>query len=552
MNPSHTSSALMPLQTQTLQIKDRQVDHFQRVMNILTRFYFYVDGSEMGTGKTYIAAGVSLTLRLPVIVVCPLRARKTWQDVFSTYGVPTYQLPETGGIITYNTLRSRKGYQPKHGLLARDDSGEGTQFYPTALLVRILQAGALIIFDECQKLKNTSDQHKAVKAIMRQFYAVGGSSRAGFLSGTAMDKPEHAVNFMRMVGFISSRNLYSKIRGEVRQEGVQDLHQWASRIDADATSQFIAMNPFQATRTAATDYVFDLFEQIIKPGVMSIMPGLNMEKDIKNGYYVLPAEDEREYRAAISDLAGAVRYNSRTESVVMTKENMGSVTTALMRIQRAKKRGLVRIVRESSNTPKWGPSGEQLTTKFILFSDYYEVIEYLLEELKEYNPVALTGNLTEKKFNENMAMFQEPSSRCRVIIGNPLVGGLAVNLHDITGLFPREMYIMPNYRVTDTHQAAYRVYRDGTVGLSKVRMFYGLSGAKENSILSAVAKKGEVLQKVHREQGAKFPNEYENVYEAAPPNEDIVFNHSVQDDPATERMIEDAFTRMGRLSFSST
>lgn len=558
MNPTQTSLSLPTLQqqaaplqptTQTLHIKERQVEHFKRVLDILNRFYFYVDGSEMGTGKTYIAAGVALTLQLPVIVVCPKQVKQVWRDVFTTYGVPTYQLPETGGVMTYDALRSRKGYQPKHGLLIRDDTGEGTQFYPTSLFVNLLQAGVLVIFDECQKLKNTSDQHKAVKALVRQFYAVGGKSRVAFLTGTMLDKPEHAVNFLRMVGFITSRNLYSKVRGEVRQEGINDLHQWAARIDSEATSEFIAMHPFEATRKKATDYAFDLFETVIKPGVMSIMPSLKFDKDIKNGYYTLPPEDEREYRAAINDLAGAVQYNARSDTVVMTKENMGSVTLALKRIQHAKKRGMARVAREILNTPQYDAQGNQLCPKVILFANYYEVIDYLLEELSEFNPVELTGRMTsERKRNANVAAFQAPTSECRILIGNPLVGGLGINLHDTTGYFPREEYIMPDYRVMDTHQAAYRVYRDGVVGTAKVRMFYGLSGAKETSVLSAIARKGEVMQRVHREQGAKFPNEYEDEYEAEPPNDDTVITYPTLDDAETSQLIDDAFRRMGNLS----
>src|SRR5687767_14436104 len=107
---------------QPLQLRSHQIDHYQRILDIVSRFYFFVDGSEMGTGKTYVAAAVSITMKLPVIVVCPVAARKTWQDVFQAYGVATYNLPETGGVISYESLRSKKGYQPKHGLLMRDDT----------------------------------------------------------------------------------------------------------------------------------------------------------------------------------------------------------------------------------------------------------------------------------------------------------------------------------------------------------------------------------------------------------------------------------------------
>lgn len=511
---SHNGNVLISHNIQPLQLRDYQLEHFHRTQAILDRFYFYVDGSEMGTGKTFPALAHAITRNLPMLVICPLAARENWMINAALYGVQLYNLPETGGVITYDTLRSRKGHQPKHGLLVRDDSGDTPAFYATTLFTQIVRAGVLLVFDECQKLKNTSDQYRAAKSLMRQFYAVGGISRVAFLSGTTMDKQEHAVNFLRMVGFIEQRNLYSKVHGETRLEGVEDLHEWARRINPQALDEFMLANNFRANRIGAIEYVFKLFTTVIKPGIMSIMPSLQLQKDVKNGYYILSAEDEQEYRRAIADLANAVRYNPHTGAVFTTKENMGAITTALIRLQRSKVPALIRVVREKLSTVMYDNNGNLLTPKFIIFADYYEgVIDTLMEQLADFSPVELTGRLSERRRNENIALFQESNANCRILIGNPLVGGLAVNLHDTTGLFPRFMFIMPGYRINELHQATGRTARNGLIGKATIRFFYGLCGARENNILNALARKGETMQKVHLEQGAKFPNEYEEEIE---------------------------------------
>lgn len=498
---------------QKLELRATQVDHFYRTTEILNKFYFYVDGSEMGTGKTYIGAAHAIYRQLPVIIICPKSARQNWFDVCAEYGVFFWDLPETGGVVTYETLRSVKKHQPRHGLLHRDDSGETVQFYATSLLTRIVKAGVFIIFDECQKLKNTSDQYHAAKAVIRQIYNVGGASRAAFLSGTSMDKPEHAKNFLKLVGFINQTNLYRKIQGRVRLEGVEDLHDWARRIDLETFNKFTMAHPFRSTRAGSTDYVFQLYAEVIKPGIMSIMPSLKLDKDVKNGYFRLEPEDEQKYRQAIAGLASATRYNSETGTITRTKENMGAITTALMRLQNAKKKAMARRARETlMNNPN---------CKVILYADYYSqvddeisTIDYLLQALADFNPLELTGRITsENQRNDNIAHFQEPNTNYRVIVGNPIVGGLCVNLHDITGFFPRFTYMMPGYRINELHQATGRTSRDGLIGTATIRFFYGLSGAKENTILNALARKGEIMQKIHLEQGAKFPNEYENEYE---------------------------------------
>ena len=493
-----------------LELRPKQVEHYKTTSNILNKFYFYVDLSEMGGGKTYIAGAHAITRGLPLIVVCPVAARNNWLNVCATYGISLWDLTETGGVITYETLRSRKGCQPKHGLLRRDDSGETPQFYPTSLFQRIVEKGVLIIFDECQKLKNNGSQYRSAKALVRQLYAVGGNSRAGFLSGTAMDKPEHAVTFMRLTCFIEQRNLYSKIQGQVRLEGVEDLHVWANRINPQALTQFRLTNPFLSTQKGSVDYVFKLFVEVIKPGIISIMPSLQLDKDIKNGYYVLDLESEQDYIRAIASLASAVRYNASTGAVVRTRENMGAITSSQIALQKAKMKAMARKAREHLT--------QDPNCKVILYTDYKEVINTLLQLLADFNPMELTGKIKEKRRNEVEALFQQPNNHHRLIVANPKVGGLSINLHDITGHFPRFTYMMPGYMINENHQATGRTARDGLIGKATIRFFYGLSGAKENGILTALSRKGEIMQKVHIEQGAKFPNEYEDEYEETSPS----------------------------------
>lgn len=513
---SQESPPLTP-QVKPLELRGHQGDHFKKIMDILNRFYFYIDGSGMGRGKTYAAAALAISRRLPLLVICPKKVRQNWLDVMTEYGVPFYDLPGLGGVISYDKLRSQKGCQPAHKLLTREDTSEGVNFYPTATWAGILQAGVLLIFDESQKLKNTSDQYRAAKALVKQLYHQGGTSRIGFLSGTIMDKPEQAVNFFRTVGFIESRNLYTKPRnGEVRLEGVRELQTWGFRVNPQKAREYIDSHIFRSTKEGSVQYVFDFWVDVIRPAVMSIMPGPAYETDIKNGYYRLEPEDEIEYRKAITSLARAVRYNHKSATVVLTKETMSAVTPSLRKIQNAKMRAMARVAREYLETPQFDEQGRKLCPKLTLFCDYYETIDYLLEALKEYNPGEIAGRTPDNKFHANIASYQEPNSNCRLLIGNPLTGGLGINLHDTTGLFPRAIFIMPDYRVMDKHQAAYRIYRDGFVGKAKVRFFYGLSGSRENTILGAWTRKGEVMKKVHQEQGAKFPNEYESEFEAPP------------------------------------
>jgi len=494
-------------------LQPHQRDHFARILGILSRIHLYIDGSAMGTGKTYIAAAVSQHFSLPCIVVCQLSARRIWQTVLGEHGIPVYDLPETGGIISYDTLRSRAGHQPKHGLLTRVDNEDGAHFYPTVLFSQLVQQGVLLVFDECQKLKNTSDQHKAAKALIAHLYAVAGKSRVAFLSGTFLDQEIQVVRFLRLIGFINSRNLYTMRGGESQNQGLEELYDWARRIDAQGLERFLSDNPPVYTQRSIKEHIYNLFREVIRPKIMSVMPqpDINATNDIKNGFYRLDDEDLQLYRKGMNALATTLRWNDDREEI-QGKMHMGEITKALVTIQKAKAGAMIRVAKQFLRERMRDQAGRVLTPKVILYSDYYDVIDRLLTELKEYNPLELTGRVTEDKRNKNIDLFQAGNDEYRLLIGNPVVGGVGINLHDTTGLFPRIMLIMPGYRGNELQQTTGRTYRLGANGMVKTRFFYGLADSREMSIMDALYRKGQVMKDLLPEQvegGVIFPSDYE-------------------------------------------
>lgn len=526
-----------------LQLRQNQVQHFQRVLNILTRFYFYIDGSETGLGKTYIAAAIAITLQLPCIVICPKGARDTWRKVFSQYGVNTYQITKNRGIITYESLRSTKGHQPEHGLLVRSDVGTHPIFYPTELLTKIIQTGVFIIFDEAQKLKNDSDQHHAAAVIMKHYYNVGSGSlgivttspspnvrsRFALLSASLVNKCQHVINLMEMIGFIPSSR-----RSGISTFGVQNVINTATQINPNDTSQFIVNSTMGTSSDDTVQYIYNLFIQVIRPAVMSTIPrpATSAIKDAKNGYYNLTQEELTMYNKAINKLMQALLNRStrkdlrdmiklikdpdnenrnllQTNLEDVPKEDIGGIINALIMLQEAKMNAMIRVTRYLLSL-RLTHEGNIITPKIVLFADYHRVIDYMIQNLAEYNPVELTGNISEVQRTRNINVFQEPNDQVRLIIGNPLVGGLSVSLHDITGLFPRIMFVMPNYQVNELQQATGRIFRDGLKGAAIIRFFYGKSNLTESSILDALAKGGETLKHVHSEQQTIFFNDYIN------------------------------------------
>lgn len=130
----------------------------------------------MRSGKTY----VTLKFGFRLLIICPIIAQDVWRRTAAEYGVPVLD------IISYQSLRSQTGRQPKHGFLNRHDNNtEGgihqVNFSPTRSYLDLVDQGIMVVCDEIQNIKNNSAQYKACNALIRPIIEGGGRSRFGLL-----------------------------------------------------------------------------------------------------------------------------------------------------------------------------------------------------------------------------------------------------------------------------------------------------------------------------------------------------------------------------------
>jgi len=480
-----------------------QIDHYAKIQQILKNTYFYIDGSGMGTGKTPVACMLSKQLNLPLIVVAPSSALFTWVNTSKQVGNQIYE----DLMLTYEGLTSKRGCIPKHKLLTRTDVDTTTQFTGTEKLKNIIKKGVLFIFDEIQKIKNLNKQNKAIKAIFQVLTdpEIEHRSKVGLLSGTPFDKKEQVINILNVTNILNKKKIYDKYIYNSKHQGVQRLYDIGKILNPEPLDKWIKSHNSKLTKNNGIDYAYYFFIDILKPVVMSIMnqPEMNAIKDIKNGYYKLNETMEIKYKGALENLQNTMNLNSNLM--------LGHLIKVLIEGQKAKMVDMARIARQELMT-----NIDNKISKVILFADYNEVIDYLLNELREFKPLELTGRINKNILENNKNLFQQQDGEYRLLIGNYSVGCITHNLHDVTGKFPRTMYIMPNFKINELHQSTGRIYRTGTIGLAKIRFFYGLSGDLERKILTCLSRKGQVMKEILKEQhdnGVKFPDEYENEYE---------------------------------------
>jgi hypothetical protein len=489
-----------------------QIPHVERLTEIFKKSHAAFDMSIMGAGKTFTSTELCKRFGFPkMIVICPATMEKKWK-LMSKYGV------NIDKVISYQTLRSRKGCEPSHGLLKRiddvtDEGSNTTTFTPTDLLKDIVSKGCFFVFDEAQNIKNKNDQWSACRAITNYIVRTPATiSRFLLLSGTPIDKEEHAVNVMSMMGFIRSSKLYMymKEEGILKLYGAQELIEYCKKINKEKTEEFLRLNHFEPYNVKHNCYM--LFQEILKNYITSSMPppDLPMILDAKNGYYnITLKEDQENLFKGINALNSAARYNEAAGTAEIKGDNMGSITMALIKIEDAKINTLIRVAKDKLK--------EIPNCKIAIFVNYNQSINKLKEAFNEYDPIVLHGSVAKDKRQTLIDQYQRYDLDKRVIIGNLKVCCTGIDLDDKEGNFPRFAYASPNYMILDLQQLIYRFRRTDSKSAATFRFVYGKANRKEVSILNALSKKSKVLKDTLEDQvesGINFPGDYEDEVES--------------------------------------
>ena len=487
MIPIPTPVTMRPVRRE-LELRPWQVDWAHRAHNILLANHGYIDTSRMRSGKTYVTLWLAKQFGFRLFIVCPATIIDVWRRTAAEYGV------EVVDIVSYQSLRSQKNRQPKHGYLDRHDNiTEGgihqVNFTPTRGYLNLVEQGVMVVCDEIQNIKNNSAQYKACNALIRPIISAGGRSRFGLLSGTPFDKEEHAVNLLKLIGYIRAHRLYNYIR-ETRElvlEGMQELIDACRFINREETERVLAEIP--QVKGKMNHLCYTLYTRVVKAnlsGAMTAPTDITGRFDVGNGFYNMTEDRAEQLRAAIDELAQAVRYNERTGAVTMNADNIGRVTSALVHIENAKAYDWARV--------GTGLLMADPRLKLVISVNYTSTIDEIKNLMLFFNPLVLNGKIVPRKRSEIVRQFNEDPAR-RVIIMNTAVGGVGISLYRANVDEPRYTLMSPSYKLLEVTQAAARTYGPGMQADATVRMFYGNgTGNLETGILTALARKSEILK----------------------------------------------------------
>jgi hypothetical protein len=553
------------------------------------------DMSMMGAGKTYVASEVALRFGFKnIVVVCPASVTGKWTEM-NKYGLGKLGRLQ---ILSYEGLRSTKSSlsfgEPRllsHGLLYRkdpspfenmnvspgsvktklpslnkimrkkgtvekeilseesDETESRTEFFPSEELKEIVKEGCLFIFDEAQKIKNKTAQWLATRCIAEQLWetlkgqdASRPKSRFLLLSGTPMDKEEHAVNLMQMMGFIKSVKLFNTEPDKsIKLIGAQELINYCSSLSEEAKKTTIRIvgllgpkSPTFAQNSSVKEAVvhlcYKLFQEVIKKEITSSMAPPKPEGvvlDAKNGYYKYLEEwtsytqadlkvRERELVKGLDQLGRMMKTGGFRPGLGIINQakpddyiNKFGLTKPLKQIETAKVPLFIRKARQTLETIP--------NSKVCIFVNYLENLAEIATALQAYTPILMYGSVPKDKRQGIINLFQRPDLKYRLYISITSVSATGIDLDDQSpkGSFPRYAFSSPGFKIDELHQLTRRFYRISTKSNATFRFVYA-KGHEEVGLLNNLARKTNVMKETLEKQvegGVKFPGEYMNEIE---------------------------------------
>ena len=503
-----------------LTLKPHQLEHFARIMDISEKHDYYMDFSRMGTGKTFITSKVGEVRELQLAVICPVSAMDAWKKM-EQYGIKIIF------IVSYQSLRGTDKYPPKHGYLTReteikmDKRGNETKkviFTPTDEFIDLVRQGILLVFDEGQSIKNTSDQGKAARALSS---AITHPSKCAFISGSPYDKEEHSENILRFLNVLKQKRLVwnNPLTGEQVPKGILDVVMYCKELDnprtMDIIQEHIGYNgQLSMSASKARSLCHKLFTDIIKDHLYSEM----MPEDCKypihmeESYLFLDEDKVTELANAIQDLAQATRFNGR--DVDTDKIEWGAVTLALKGIELVMLDSLTKFAMNILNEKRT----DGKVNKVIISVSFLDSIKELMSSLGVFNPLFIDGSVKADDRTKRVALFNTDPKH-RVLISTIKTGGISISLHDTVGDSPRHMLLIPTYSLIDIYQASGRIHRTGLMSDAYFYMIYGTNPKtkyrkeaeiKVTPILSALSRKKDVLKGLITKQSMvyKLPGEF--------------------------------------------
>lgn len=193
-------------------------------------------------------------------------------------------------------------------------------------------------------------------------------------------------------------------------------------------------------------------------------------------------DNRKEYSAAAADLVGWLK-----EKFGSGKAEKAAQAEALVQFNYLKQ---LAAEGKRSNAVQWIKDSLDSNGKLVLFAVHHTMIDYLAEELRNYNPVVVDGRVSQEKRQAAVDAFQQDPS-CRLFIGNIRAAGVGLTLTAASNVVFLELDWVP----ANLLQAEDRIHRIGQE--AECAAWYLVAGGTiEEDIARLLDEKRQVLEAV--------------------------------------------------------
>lgn len=459
-----------------------QIDCYNTIIKAFKRQYSILNVAPTRSGKTPTTLAVCRALKLIPFIVAPRATENDWEMELNKYGF--YDHYFTG----YEALAG-KGTSLKHKYLTKNEKGyEATPYFRS-----IVDRGILLIFDEVQCAKNDkTNNNKACHALTKMIVSSSTQSRILVMSATPYDKIEFSKSILKLLGLIQADKMYeydNKLHDFIFMGyGFHELICHADKIDSSKTTEILDELDRKKTKKNIDHSAHKLFTQVLLGAyVAKIIPNFPTRVDAYNGYFKVSPESLSRIKEFEKQLTSVTGYDEKTNTV-SEKIDFGKLIKIIHELEHVKTEILIRLTHAFMQRDS--------NTKMILYVWHHDTADYLYQQLQMYNPSLINGKININKRADSISVFQQPDTECRLLIANPVAGGVGLALDDQDGNFPRVILMIPMFHFNTMTQALARTRGMLTKSHSQAFIIYAKSQTLEQKIIDILLLKEKVTRSV--------------------------------------------------------
>lgn len=423
-----------------------QIDHSIRLIESLEANNIAHDASPMGTGKTFVSGAVMRHLKRKFVVISPKLNIPKWIKVLKSFGVK----PEL--VINYEKL-ARGNMDKVYRYKKRGKTAAG---HPISSLPYFLRGEFripkdwIVILDESHRAKGVDSLNAGL------LYAL---TIQGFtvlcLSATQAMTPLD----MRAFGFATGLHKglhHTPGRGE--NYGMNLFKTFCENAGAEFTGQWGAMY-FDSSKPESVAKLKAIRDVLfVEKKISSRMKREDFGDIFKHNQIEATSYDMGENGKKIA----GVYHDMQRELAQLDDRTKNYQAHVLAIITKARR------LAELLKVPSMVELTEDLFNEgrsVIIQVNYTDTIESLVARLGKIVGPDLIGQIHGgQTVNQRLRDIDDyQSDKKRIMVSNLAAGAECIDLHDITGKFPRAQLINPSYRAIAVVQASARADRAGAL-----------------------------------------------------------------------------------------